>query len=1072
MILALENVLTNQDLKNLTKHYTKNYNIFQTKNGFESLPPNTNTTIRLSYDTEYYTENTLENIKHYLTVQVKPEGQDNVYVFVHSDMTDIELPSPSDFTDPLIINQIQSGIINLKPLSDDSIPLIKMIECMSGYKVKLLDFDTKISNDPDKENYKPVLTVELIGFFHVVDLKGILYNEYDSSLWDSFIVPFCDGRIEYRKHLNSDIKSVTGSHTEHSIRVWDKVLRFSNSKHSQDYILRLKLTDICALVGHGSYANLAKIAGHKLLHKDDLTEVEKSDMLTTYRNKPDKVLLYAQGDCECIEIYNKFSKLIESVYESCDLPSEGVTAQKTIGSTVNKLLLNFLANLTGKNKDDIEKTYLNHTASQLKIYSKTTEFLLSVIYGGRCFSNQGLVSRIIDSVIVDIDIDGAYNSLLNSVLCNFVLSQSPPNKYTIPLKSPKDIRNRKNIDLSKGCTLREFLNNYNHGKKYSQLIPGLYQINVTSKSNKMKYKQDFFVSKFDVQIAKDTNNTDYLKEKSGTTKVFSHEVFNGIITENSLQLLLTDSNKDFVNYMLDNLIVVSASWYSPVNEVFSIDDLDKKENSWYRIPVSEISVLLQSLRFAHGKKSNLGIVFKYLANTIFGVFSSPYFWVSNPIVANNITDSIRVACYCIEKVMNGIKSITDGCQSDFNNIIVNRRKTNCLTMSNLVGVNNLENDQIHDKQLKKTTFLDKVWTVTNKLFTDKDNNNYIVHSISDGTKEYNKNDINKIIYDAVKDRYQSLPIFQGSTPIGNFLEKSINDVIITDKKILCQDDKNIKYLDPYMRDGIVGIDIKSVSTDAVFCGSANYLLIDNCTDISHLPENKKPDRESIAYRSFRKKGYKGIDDNNNLIPCKNPAKKLLLDILNDPCNVPIGEIYHKEQILMPNMYKENKTKFDLLGIGFGASYSMVGYIKLFSMSNFIYQNYDQYCKIKKDIDRHNTKYGQSLEMYFPGEIENTINVESMNKFFSDYIATGEGTVMSYLQKKIRLVESDKYHPNYHRLIEIKNIISADWINYKNKEKTKTRKVNLDFIELDFENLDSEQTDDYIPDNGQSIELDI
>lgn len=334
--------------------------------------------------------------------------------------------------------------------------------------------------------------------------------------------------------------------------------------------------------------------------------------------------------------------------------------------------------------------------------------------------------------------------------------------------------------------------------------------------------------------------------------------------------------------------------------------------------------------------------------------------------------------------------------------------------------------------------------------------------LSDGTKTYDSKQINQLIYDAVKDRYPTLPIFNCKTQSGNFLEKSIAEPRLTDKKILCQDEITIKYLAPDTNEGIVGIDIKGNYTDMVGSGSANYLMIDNYTDVSQLPENNKPVTEVIAYRSFQKNGYKKVSSDYSLSHCENPAKKYLFDIFNDPCNVPYGDIYHREQILMPNMYRENRVKFDLLGISLGASYSMVGYIKHFSMSSFTYQNYDQYCNIKKDIDKSNMKYGQSLEMYFPGEIENTVNIEAMNEFFTKFVATGQINVMSHLQKLYRVVECDKYHPSYHRLLEIKNIIIAPWTKYQNEQKSQNKKVDYGFINLDFgqeiENVDNDNDD--------------
>lgn len=57
---------------------------------------------------------------------------------------------------------------------------------------------------------------------------------------------------------------------------------------------------------------------------------------------------------------------------------------------------------------------------------------------------------------------------------------------------------------------------------------------------------------------------------------------------------------------------------------------------------------------------------KGTVNTLYGTTASPYFDISSPCVANNITDMARSACWMMSKASNGLKSITDGCESFLN----------------------------------------------------------------------------------------------------------------------------------------------------------------------------------------------------------------------------------------------------------------------------------------------------------------------------------------------------------------------------------------------------------------------
>lgn len=91
----------------------------------------------------------------------------------------------------------------------------------------------------------------------------------------------------------------------------------------------------------------------------------------------------------------------------------------------------------------------------------------------------------------------------------------------------------------------------------------------------------------------------------------------------------------------------------------TVEDIDEKYVS-LRYPVGELTDRLVKLREAAGRDTAEGKQFKTLANTVYGVFASPFLPTSNPVAANVITGTARSLAYAMVQSLNGLLVITDG----------------------------------------------------------------------------------------------------------------------------------------------------------------------------------------------------------------------------------------------------------------------------------------------------------------------------------------------------------------------------------------------------------------------------
>ena len=1055
--------------------------IFQIKSQSETpiitnIIPDTDFTISISCDTEFFKYRN-ENGKDqniYICGQFKETNQIYTSLHIHPDLNNQKFQDkiPCKYTHNIKFNRdlVENKIVDYR-IKDSSKSLLQHeLKRLTGKDFLIIPKKIKRSENVESKSTGkkklPIMTLKLYMFFGIVDYRGILGYEGDNLIVKTldYYHTRKNNPLTYRKYLNSGING------KNYLPFNNLIIRIKNPDGSfQDCLLNLEIIDIFASLGPTSYLKYSKLVGHKLDFKDTLSNDDKRDMLTFMSENPDDFLNYSLGDCECETMFKKYCSKLKDICQVLGI--EYKKPKLSIGGTVASILSSFIEKKTGFSKKDLE-LFLNFTAKKLKQFKGTTEILNSLIYGGRCISNNGRVTLLNLSILIDIDLDGAYNNILNCLGLKFFICKGKPEIYNIPIDNPKQLRNiRENPEIIERCmTLREYL-------KINQknFVPFGYQIIVISDSDDMKYKQDFFISKYKFQI-KNVDNVDTLKEKTGETKVFLNDIHIGIICHTSLELLLNDPNDKYVSYMLDHLRVLTAAYYHKDYQVTDISQLENDDKNWLSIPICELSSKIQSLRKIYKKGTPENNLYKLIANTIYGVLASPWFDTSNPITANSITDAIRSACYIVEKRVNGIKSITDGCQIDINNVIVSNDNQNNMTMSNLVGANYLTDRELSHRHLKRQSLINGNWKVTtiDVDILDKNTDDYVFKGISENdlinieilpnyeviynyglidentNKLYDKKQINQLILDYCFQDYQYLPICSEYRKSGNPTTQGSQDNFL-------HNHNDIDYfINPEIIKGLVGIEIKNIYTTGVFHSSANYML----ETLHH--------KQVIAYRSIKSKGYQlVIDDNLQQTPdIETPRNTFFNAIANDLKAVPRSEIYYKSDILSPNMYAVHKEKLDCLGISIGDNLPCVGYLKEFSYTSFLYKNYREYCLVKNECEKLKRKYGQSYEMFYQNK-DGTINYDAMMAKISYLVSKGlDGvSIYKYLLSEIKISENDKYHPNFNRLNKLKNKLLSKWIDKNNHQNNSVNDLDLDFDNIEF--WDNDTKSEYLDD---SIEI--
>ena len=751
--------------------------------------------------------------------------------------------TPKIFSHIDLKNYCDENDLNLRHSASSSefcaIDYLKSLGINASFKVRE---NKKISPFKTYKNEKiPIIQFDIYAHFALAELLMIFNGDARKDIIN-LIAHGKNRKIELKRRLR------TYTIGEKNIEICDSLeLPFFTIINDRKYRTKLRIIDSFALHGIASYKELASNTGIELRYKDNLSQSEKENMIDTYFNNPEKFDDYALGDLEVYNFLENNNKLFEKIYESLNISEFFTTPKLTIGSTVNKLFQSVLFKHFGlfeKEKQDIFLSLCSHASSnKLKHNTSDTSCLLAKVFGGRCRNNRPLSIAEKEKTLIDIDIKSAYGTtLINQVY--------PIGK---PIIESFDIENKDN-----NCylSLRDWLEKRKYGTDKSELVDGLWICFVSVKESKNQYStlinsQDFLISWFDFKYEEiesmlpdsEENDTE-INPKTGKVKILNNQIVNSVINSDFIEWLEKVCNPKQRKELLDNLYVLSSCYYPSYSQVNSLDELLEKSTEWqengnnknttnsektknnsckitkinhidsYWLGVNLGELLIKDLlsyrefyKARDGKKSSLQTLFKLINNTLYGVFCSPYFNISNTVVGNNITSKVRAMSWYMEKGFYGFQTITDGTQFDINKVVfpLDNRNITASSVCNLYQEKDVSKKHLTLKPLSNYQKIEHFWDGSNyklKLFHNE--SNYII--IDNYSDWINTNSLNHL-----KSIFPNISLFN----------KSYQAIKLNTEKSLEQNKPVIEYLD---RLGLYELEIKDIYDCGVFHGTSNYLL--------------------------------------------------------------------------------------------------------------------------------------------------------------------------------------------------------------------------------------------------------
>ena len=466
-----------------------------------------------------------------LTAQLKTVHSSISHIFSHWDLNKTELP-------------IHFPILQSECAAFDYVNTF-------GYSTTLMRCEGKLGQTwYNAVGKKRVLRLVIFAHFAVADFFRLFNGQLKKDLVKLCYQSVGNSRINQKRRLTTEYTYGKGQFKKEYVKPqW--VITLGDF----DYALEISVVDSGAVHGPVSLSDLGRNTGVSLEYKDEMSKSDKADMLSQYLEHTSKFRNYALGDLAVYDALSNNAHLFKHIYEVLGVNAYYKIPALTIGATVSNLFRAVVAKyfesvyceiLDDKTLDElINFACIPASANQLIKRENTTGGLNAKVLGGRCFNNRPLDTVDI-GVIVDTDISGCYGEGMRNQLYPF--------GKPIIIEYPKD--STKNDYL---C-LRNFLNRYQN-----ELVPGLWQVwfSVTKDTNpvnpqslELPTPQDFFSSyhppKRWGEMKSDTDN----KEESwlelpDESKIYSHQITNGLLTHDSLQWLENVCSRPLKNFILD-----------------------------------------------------------------------------------------------------------------------------------------------------------------------------------------------------------------------------------------------------------------------------------------------------------------------------------------------------------------------------------------------------------------------------------------------------------------------------------------------------------------------------------------
>lgn len=954
-----------------------------------------------------------------LTTQIKSITQSEGQIFCHWDMNKYPqlpkyFPSQSKNTKHVIEDYLKSFGIDceLKRATDKT---------STEYLKKLRR----------KRNFRIVL----FAHFAVADFLRVANGSLRADLEAMMVKPIKGSKITQSRRLRTEYIPYKQKISKDWIKCdWYITL------DGLDYPLEISVQDTGALHGAISLAGLAANTGTVMDFKDVFTSEDKANMLTTYTNNPKSFKEYALGDLEVYKILENNSEKFKLIWEALGVNHYFKTPALTIGSTVSSIFEAKIATLfesvyQGKLDDkqilEVLNTYTRSASSEFLISKEdSTSGLLAKVLGGRCFNNRPL-DTVHTGVLADIDISGCYGEGLRGQL--------------YPLGRPVIIDYPKLSKTNGYLTLREFLKRYR-----KELVAGLWQLwfSVTDDcSNALNPKplelvssQDFFASytppkKWSEGIS-DTEKEEIEDPKSwlelpDSTKIFSNQITNAVLTHDGLQWLENICSRPLKNQILDNSIVVCAEFYPASQRCNSLEELakftedhnalnttemldgsagevvstDRECKKWFAVSLGAFMVdTLLLKRKKQPKKTPLNTLFKLCTNTLYGVMVSKYFKVSNSCVGQNVTARARLMAWCLEKGLHGHQSITDGAVFDLNRVCYGRRDRK-INDSNSTSTNRFSDTELKDKQVifRPLNSFDSIkWyeDTEDKLEFWEVNSITLVKECKLITVKEAKQNIDVLALQHLKNEFAGLDILHAKTTDIYGLE----------------------------RDSVFVFETKGIVKSGVFHGSANYFLSGGQHD-SYGSNN-----EMIAFRSYEKK-------------LSASPVNFCYQLLADPTAITRQNPFTKQTIVKVADFSQRYNSFYKDHVfKAGDSIYSAGILRECSISQFLFLNGSQRDSWEKESTYLKENFGQSYEAWFVDRETGKLNYQLMVETLDKAISEGYKSFKSYIDKsKNNPYKALGSHPSFddYTMLKVRYQLegltntdleySEDWLEYQETE---------------------------------------
>ena len=815
----------------------------------------------------------------------------------------------------------------------------------------------------ETENKFPTLDLYLYSFLGIVDIgllakpDTLFYNEIKNGL--------ASKKIRHDKRINTDWNKPYSPHILFYIQ------DINGEYHP--YRLRLLFIDICAMHGKASYKKVCQNVGIDTSAKS-LMDNYKSDMLTGLKLYPDDYIRYANGDLNVYDVLVAYANMMKNVYNELGLSDYYSLPKLTIGATVADIVSASVFNWQKKGVNEyhtkerkqilldmLETSSASYLRTQL---NKSEIYLLGKVHGGRCRNNNPL-TRYVKDAIADYDLAGAYSSIM--------------------MKLPFFTGNSWIYDgVKESLSLREFLKRYE--KEFDDWH---YVFYVSTENNLLECEQDFLVSWLDLHgdTEKVKINGEWVKRpfadyNSGYCKVFKREVVNCPITSDTVKWIRSMSKKA-QNDLFDKLIVKSAIGYRR----------NEKDVNWHSINLGELLINQLKEKRTYYKKdaktnpihNSMQELYKLVINTVYGVQCSRHFITSNVVVANQITQAIRLGVYLMEKGLYLQGAITDGCVGCLNTVLypLSDYKINFDSLVNLYQYDkhNLGKNHLKLGALDNAKHIALSWIDSGKYDKDRKRIHLAVLTI-----EY------KDRMEVMKDEliYVENDVYARNFICGNWINEKAWQHLY---KLFPE----FHYLLDFLK-----IETKDVYDSYIYHGAANYRL-------------QNPNYFKCAMRGYsgKKNIATGIEYKDNSIVANDYYKdKSIPDVFLS--QLEFGKVKQNMPFITDKILKSkeyvDRDYYKYSNLICGDNVVQVGMPNYCSLSQYTFQTANQYEQWLKIQTRLKNNYGESFEIFFTDK-NGVLDYDLMVRTLCDMIDKGITNPIAHLSK-LRYAKRNKINTRY------------------------------------------------------------